>query len=1319
MVFGLFFLALVGVRAQCDLEVVVISSVCDFNGTFTDPTDDVFYSFIQISGSGFNGWTTNDIGFSEGGSGDGLYEFGPYPINDGDHLIILTDLTVADCTAELLIPVPVCDPSTCLLTADILSIDIIDNGTSSCSDATYTFTVNVSAEGANVTSGWRIVLGNGQFLPGGNYNEPQILGPFPLLNSDGTLNTQNIRIADDMFITCTTTFTIAPPAPEGCDCEPFLTFSVGSVDNNQTPNTCNDDFVALSGNGNIISPGGTDYQLLIDGVIVANQPIGGDFDFIAPADGNAHILTLRDAVNPTCARSYPLNILDGCIVNQEPVNFYFEAYNACTGENICVPLRVADFNDVLGMQFSGNYNPTELRYTGAVNFNPVSQGFSTGSIGNPSPGNLTFTWNDPFGAGITLPDQSALVELCFTQLADNNSASYLGLSGMPTPVEIVNGAEYSVPFIFTPGQISCNCPITTTETLLPFLNNGTPTQCSDDSFSLVLTVANPEASGETWQAINELGTVLFAGTYGVPTEIGPFPAFQPSLEISTLTFQLQDVDNPACTRVFIYTPPAPTGCDCEISATILPPNCGPNGFIVIANVVSIASVSNGWLSTSEGIPEGEMGGNYGQFEFGLYSFGNTYEIIITDATDATCTTSFTLNEDIACPNPCGLSANWQYLPNDNGTPYNFSDDYFEILVNPSGTDLGTTWRARDGLGGVYTGTYGTPSILGPYHITAGDCNATIILANVGDTQCYDIIQLSDVLGACNYLQGTVRRTEDCSAPGTPLVNWLIEIRNDNYLEYRLSDAAGNYGLYVPTGSYQVTAIPVSEAWTLCEPAGYTVSFTGSGETQVQDLLALPLDNCPLLEVNLNIGTLRRCFDNGLLTINYENVGTDTLYDGYVAIILPSVLSYASATMPLLGTTEDTLWFQPLLPLAPGEEGSFRVYVEVSCAAQLGSSLCITALGLPYGPCPQADLDWSGASLQVSGACTPEEVVFTLRNVGDAPMPPGGSYIIVQDVVMLMQAPEDLPPLLPGEATTVSVLANGATYRLEATQAQGHPGPSFPSAVVEGCGTNTQGETSMGFATQFPLDDEAVFVDEDCTIIRGSYDPNDKQAEPLGYADAHYIAPDRKLEYRIRFQNTGNDTAFTVVIRDTLSPWLDMRTFSAGVSSNTYRMELDSARALSFVFDHILLPDSTTNLEASQGFVEYSVRPMTNAPLETRIENTAAIYFDYNEPIITNTVFHTLGRNFVDIINWTAASAAGMHWRFFPNPSTGLLQLEWEDTQASALLFIYDARGQLLQQQLINGSQATLHIDALPPGLYMLQLLTPARVPLASGKLIKR
>ena len=179
-------------------------------------------------------------------------------------------------------------------------------------------------------------------------------------------------------------------------------------------------------------------------------------------------------------------------------------------------------------------------------------------------------------------------------------------------------------------------------------------------------------------------------------------------------------------------------------------------------------------------------------------------------------------------------------------------------------------------------------------------------------------------------------------------------------------------------------------------------------------------------------------------------------------------------------------------------------------------------------------------------------------------------------------------------------------------------------------TNSSGEFSLGFVTQFPLDDESLTIDEDCQENRGSYDPNDKTGYPKGFCQAKYIRTDQEIEYRIRFQNTGTDTAFNITVTDTLSHFLSPASVRPGTSSHPYEYALLGEGVVKFTFPNIMLPDSNVNKPASHGFVKFSVKQQADNPMGTMIENYAGIYFDFNDPIHTNTVRHTIGDDFVEM-----------------------------------------------------------------------------------------
>ncbi len=142
------------------------------------------------------------------------------------------------------------------------------------------------------------------------------------------------------------------------------------------------------------------------------------------------------------------------------------------------------------------------------------------------------------------------------------------------------------------------------------------------------------------------------------------------------------------------------------------------------------------------------------------------------------------------------------------------------------------------------------------------------------------------------------------------------------------------------------------------------------------------------------------------------------------------------------------------------------------------------------------------------------------------------------------------------------------------------------------------------------------------IASGAFDPNDKAENHAGKITKIKAAAGEYLTYTIRFQNTGNDTAFNVYIRDTMDNKLDWNSLQIVASSHNYKMTMNDGKCL-FTFPFIKLVDSIKNEPKSHGYIVYKIKAKPTIQIGNVIKNTAAIYFDYNLPIITNTEMTTI------------------------------------------------------------------------------------------------
>ncbi|MEP7265751.1 MAG: hypothetical protein ABI772_14700 [Bacteroidota bacterium] len=104
-----------------------------------------------------------------------------------------------------------------------------------------------------------------------------------------------------------------------------------------------------------------------------------------------------------------------------------------------------------------------------------------------------------------------------------------------------------------------------------------------------------------------------------------------------------------------------------------------------------------------------------------------------------------------------------------------------------------------------------------------------------------------------------------------------------------------------------------------------------------------------------------------------------------------------------------------------------------------------------------------------------------------------------------------------------------------------------------------------------------------TRIVGSYDPNDKTCLQGSYITSLEAATER-LEYIVRFQNTGTAAAINITITDSLTNFLDAGSIHFIASSHPVKWSMNNHGMLEARFMNIQLPDSGTDEALSHGFI---------------------------------------------------------------------------------------------------------------------------------------
>ncbi|MBL7916578.1 MAG: T9SS type A sorting domain-containing protein [Bacteroidia bacterium] len=225
------------------------------------------------------------------------------------------------------------------------------------------------------------------------------------------------------------------------------------------------------------------------------------------------------------------------------------------------------------------------------------------------------------------------------------------------------------------------------------------------------------------------------------------------------------------------------------------------------------------------------------------------------------------------------------------------------------------------------------------------------------------------------------------------------------------------------------------------------------------------------------------------------------------------------------------------------------------------------------------------------------------------------------------------------------------------------------------------------------------------IVTGSFDPNDILVSDETLTTTQ-LAGQPFLEYIIRFQNTGNDTAFTVNI---LNP-IDVKKFNLNsfeFVNASHNVELNWRsweNNMEFKFNNILLPDSNINELLSHGYVRYRIQPKTNLVAGNFINNNAGIYFDFNDPVLTNTAV-------TNIVLPTGLQTLSDKYDYaiYPNPTSGATFIDVSASQsAQAEVTLLTMQGKLISlenHQLKAGpNKLDLKTAELSSGIYLVRMV---------------
>lgn len=545
-------------------------------------------------------------------------------------------------------------------------------------------------------------------------------------------------------------------------------------------------------------------------------------------------------------------------------------------------------------------------------------------------------------------------------------------------------------------------------------------------------------------------------------------------------------------------------------------------------------------------------------------------------------------------------------------------------------------------------------------------------------------------------------------PNEPTLPHVLVTLNNNE-QYTFTDNNGYYQLLTDIGSDTIRAIPANDLWQNACGDSYIINITSPQQLAENTNIGLQsTEECPILLVDISTDRLRRCHSN-TYTINYCNQGTQNATDAYLQLFLPESLTILNASQTY--AANNGYYTFTLGDVLVGECNTITVIDSVACDTPLGTAVCAEAYIFPNPTCYAPSPLWDGSNLESEALCLQDSIQFTITNNGSA-MSDSTEYRIYEDDLVNVLSKIKLGA---GEQKDIMVAANDATYRLIVNQTPNNPNSTYTQTVIENCNNNN----SLGFVISQSENDLQPNYENDCHEVVGAYDPNDKVAVPRGISEEHLLPLNETITYTIRFQNTGNDTAYRVMLVDTLAlQWLDVASLHITAASHVHELRIENGKTLIITFNNIMLPDSSTNAAGSEGYISFKVLQKINNPIRTRIENFADIYFDYNDAVRTPTIFHTIGEA---LINHTTTIVKPYNnkpiYSLNPNPIHNILSISVDALPTDVDIALVNLCGTIVLQQNLQTQHSLVSTQNLPNGIYIYRLTNAKQQVIQTGKLV--
>lgn len=524
---------------------------------------------------------------------------------------------------------------------------------------------------------------------------------------------------------------------------------------------------------------------------------------------------------------------------------------------------------------------------------------------------------------------------------------------------------------------------------------------------------------------------------------------------------------------------------------------------------------------------------------------------------------------------------------------------------------------------------------------------------------------------------------------TPWVNFQSTF---NYFSKVKPD--GLYDIKLAADEYDISIKSQSDIWQQSE----SISKLNLTKDTTLNLPVKASAICAELGINIVSPTLIRC-QNNRYQINYFNSGSATAADAHVELSIDPDLSITVSSLPYTVLPGGKLRFE-LPDIAPDQEGSFSFDAYLDCDSTVeGQTHCITAKIFPFEKCTPPASCWDGSDIEIQGECINDSVYIKIINHGERSIRPRTMLVLEDDI--MIQNPRNLL-FDKGETKRFAFKTGGKTIRIEVPQSECFPYKSNPSFVMEGCG----GIENLGLVTTLPQDDDARFVSVNCNESWDQIPEYFLKSAPKGYGQEYYITDSTEIQYTYIFNSDFSNHLYLI---DSLSDFIDVNSLTINSSSHPYEYTIFNSGTLKVEFEK----------GGPSGYFQFSVRPQKGIPVGSKIYNRGLFYKNSPTPYISNTIFHTIGHQFiiVETVSTTPLWKNQVSVKVFPNPFGQEFRIDFSKPSSGMEIEIFNMQGQMIKKQLLQSS-TILSAEDWAIGAYIFRVLDRNEV-IATGRLLKQ